>query len=108
MDNLFLNRVNSWQGLVKKEQKSIFGKSIGSLFNLPFLLKMRFWRAPVLSNAPQATQTAPALKKDYPFRSPRRRLYPPACKPYGLEAKLEAGIQGFKRKTPRGLNLLIE
>jgi hypothetical protein len=24
MDNLFLNRVNSWQGFVKKEQESIF------------------------------------------------------------------------------------
>jgi hypothetical protein len=38
MDNLFLNRVNSWQGLVKKEQKSIFEKSIG----LPHNLKMFF------------------------------------------------------------------
>jgi len=26
MDNLFLNRVNSWQGLVKKEQEPIFEK----------------------------------------------------------------------------------
>jgi len=26
MDNLFLKRVNSWQGLVKKEQESIFVK----------------------------------------------------------------------------------
>jgi hypothetical protein len=24
MDNLFLNRMNSWQGLVKKEQETIF------------------------------------------------------------------------------------
>jgi hypothetical protein len=39
MDNLFLNRVNSWQGLVKKEQKSIFEKSIGSLFNPPIFFK---------------------------------------------------------------------
>jgi len=31
----------------------------------------------------------------------RRRLYPPACKPYGLEAKPEANIQGFRRKTSR-------
>jgi hypothetical protein len=30
--------------------------------------------------------------------SPRRRLYPPACKPYGLEAKPEAA--GFRlRRT---------
>jgi len=28
MDNLFLKRVNSWQRLVKKEQGSIFEKSI--------------------------------------------------------------------------------
>jgi hypothetical protein len=36
MDNLFLNRVNSWQGLVKKEQEPIFEKSIDSLRNLQF------------------------------------------------------------------------
>jgi hypothetical protein len=50
MDNLFLNRVNSWQGLVKKEQESIFEKSIGLPYSLQFFLKMRFRRAPVLSN----------------------------------------------------------
>ncbi len=74
MDNPFLNRVNSWQGLVKKEQEPIFEKSIGSLYNLQFLLKIRFRYAPVFSNDPQATQTAPALKKDHPFRFPGRRL----------------------------------
>jgi len=37
MDNLFLKRVNSWQGLVKKEQEPIFEKSIGSPHGLPFL-----------------------------------------------------------------------
>jgi len=68
MDNLFLNRVNSRQGFVKKEQESIFEKSIGLPYNLQFLLKMRFRNAPVLSNDPYATQTAPALKKDHPFR----------------------------------------
>jgi hypothetical protein len=31
MDNLFLNRVNSRQGFVKKEQEFIFEKSIDSL-----------------------------------------------------------------------------
>jgi len=50
MDNLFLNRMNSWQGLVKKEQESIFEKSTGLPYNLQFLLKMRFRHAPVLSN----------------------------------------------------------
>jgi len=29
MDNFFLKRVNSWQGLVKKKQELIFEKSIG-------------------------------------------------------------------------------
>jgi hypothetical protein len=55
MDNLFLNRVNLWQWLVKKEQESIFEKSIGLTHNLKFLLKMRFRNAPVLSNDPYAT-----------------------------------------------------
>ena len=68
MDNLFLNRVNSRQGFVKKEQESIFEKSIGLPCNHQFLLKMRFRNAPVLSNDPYDTQTAPALKKDHPFR----------------------------------------
>jgi hypothetical protein len=26
------------------------------------------------------------------FFSPSRKIYPPACKPYGLEAELEAGL----------------
>jgi len=30
------------------------------------------------------------LLKNVPFCSPRRRLYLPACKPYGLEAEPEA------------------
>ncbi len=52
MDNLFLKRVNSWQGLVKKEQETIFEKSIGLTHDLQFLLKMRFRHASVLSNDP--------------------------------------------------------
>ncbi len=52
MDDLFLKRVNSWQGIIKKEQESIFEKSVGSLRNLQFFLKMRFRNAPVLSNDP--------------------------------------------------------
>jgi len=50
MDHLFLKRVNSWQGLVKKEQESIFEESIGLPHELNFLLKMRFWHASVLSD----------------------------------------------------------
>jgi len=52
MDDLFLKRVNSRQGLVKKEQEPVFEKSIGSLYNLQLLLRIRFWHAPVLSNDP--------------------------------------------------------
>ena len=39
MDNLFLKRVNSWQGLVKKELEPIFEKTIGLSLNLKFRLK---------------------------------------------------------------------
>jgi hypothetical protein len=39
MDNLFLNRVNSWQGLVKKEQQSILEKSIDLSHNLKISFK---------------------------------------------------------------------
>ena len=63
MDNLFLKRANSWQGLVKKEQEYIFEESIGLPHELNFLLKMRFWHTTVISNDLLATQTAPALKK---------------------------------------------
>jgi hypothetical protein len=52
MDNLFLKRVNSRQGLVQKEQEPVFEKLIGSLHNLQFLLRIRFRHAPVISNDP--------------------------------------------------------
>jgi len=52
MDNLFLNRMNSRQGIVKKEQKAIFEISIGSLHCFKISLKIRFRYAPVLSNDP--------------------------------------------------------
>jgi hypothetical protein len=39
MDNLFLKRVNSWQGLVKKEQEPIFEKSIGLSHDLKISFK---------------------------------------------------------------------
>jgi hypothetical protein len=79
MDNLFLNRMNSRQGIVKKKQKTIFEIAIGYLNYLKILLKIQFRYAPVFSNDPKATQTASDLKKDHPFRY----------------------IQGFRRKTPR-------
>ncbi len=81
MDHLFLNRMNSRQGIVKKKQETVFEISIGSLHNFKISLKIPFRHTPVLSNHPQATQTASDLKKDHPFRY----------------------IQGFRRKTPRPL-----
>jgi len=52
MDNLFFKRVNSWQGLVKKEQEPIFERVIGCHTILKFLLKKGFRNAPFLSNDP--------------------------------------------------------
>jgi len=52
MDDLFLKRVNSWHGVVEKEQEPIFEKAIGLPHDLQFLLKIRFRHAPVLSNDP--------------------------------------------------------
>jgi len=52
MDNLFLNRMNSRQGIVKKKQEAIFEISIGSLHYFKILLKIRFWYAPVFSYDP--------------------------------------------------------
>ena len=52
MDNLFLNRMNSRQGLVKKEQETIYEKSIGLFHHLKFILRIQFRHAPVLSNGP--------------------------------------------------------
>ena len=52
MDNLFLNRINSRQGIVKKEQETIFEISISSLHYLKILLKIPFRYSPVFSNDP--------------------------------------------------------
>jgi len=52
MDNLFLNRMNSRQEIVKKKQETIFEISIGSLHHFKILLKRQFQYAPVLSNDP--------------------------------------------------------
>jgi len=40
MNNLFLNRMNSRQGIVEKEQETIFEISIGSLHNFKISLKI--------------------------------------------------------------------
>jgi len=50
MDDLFLNRMNSRQGIVKKKLETIFEISIGSLHNFKILLKIQFRCAPVFSN----------------------------------------------------------
>jgi len=42
MNNLFLNRMNSRQGIVEKEQETIFEISIGSLHNFKISLKIDF------------------------------------------------------------------
>jgi hypothetical protein len=52
MDNLFLNRMNSWKGVVKEKQETIFEISIGSLHYFKILLKIGFRSAPVFSNDP--------------------------------------------------------
>jgi hypothetical protein len=52
MDNLFLNRMNSRQGIVKKKQETIFEISIGFLYHFKILLKTRFRYAAVFSNDP--------------------------------------------------------
>jgi hypothetical protein len=52
MDDFFLNRMNSRQGVVKKKQETIFEISIDSLHDIKILLKIRFRYAPVFSNDP--------------------------------------------------------
>jgi len=52
MDNLFLNRMNSWQGIVKKEQETIFKISVGWLHYFKIIFKMLFRHVPVPSNDP--------------------------------------------------------
>jgi len=52
MDNPFLNRMNSRQGIVKKKQETIFEISIGSLRYFKILFKMQFRHAPVFFNDP--------------------------------------------------------
>jgi hypothetical protein len=52
MDNLFLNRMNSRKGIVKKKQETIFEISIGSLYYFKIFLKIQFRYAPVFSNDP--------------------------------------------------------
>jgi len=39
MDNPFINRMNSWQGIVKKEQEAIFEISVGSQHHFKILFK---------------------------------------------------------------------
>jgi len=43
MNNLFLNRMNSRQGIVEKEHETIFEISIGSLHSFKISLKIDFY-----------------------------------------------------------------
>jgi len=43
MNNLFLNRMNSRQGIVKKEQEAIFEIPMGSLHYFKISLKIDFY-----------------------------------------------------------------
>jgi len=52
MDNLYLNRMNSRQGIEKKKQETNFEISIGSLRYFKILLKNQCRYAPVFSNDP--------------------------------------------------------
>jgi len=52
MDDIFLNRMNSQQGILKKKQEPIFEISIGSPHYFNILLKIRFRFAPAFSNDP--------------------------------------------------------
>jgi len=71
MYTLFLNRMNSWQEIVKKKQETIFEISIGSLYNFKFILKTRFRYAHVFSLvfafsfAP--TRTIPKPRRQHPI-----------------------------------------
>jgi hypothetical protein len=63
MDNLFLNRMNSQQGIVKKKQETIFEISIDSPQYFKILLKIRFRYAPVFLTTPKPLRQHPILKK---------------------------------------------
>jgi hypothetical protein len=78
MDNLFLNRMNSRQEIVKKKQESIFEISIGSLHHFKILLRHDFGMrlffltipkppCPLVPYVAGGSNSIP-LKKDHPFR----------------------------------------
>jgi len=52
MDDLFLNRMNSQQGIVKKKEETIVEISIGFLHDFKILLKIQCRYAPVFSKDP--------------------------------------------------------
>jgi len=55
--------------------------------------KMGYWSIGKIPLDREAIKSISSLFK--PTFFPRRRLYPPACKPYGLEAEPEANIPPF-------------
>jgi len=63
MDNLFINRMNSWQEIVKKKQETIFEISIGSLYQFKILLKTRFGMRLFFLTIPKPLKQHPIYKK---------------------------------------------
>ena len=59
MDNLFLNRMNLRQGIVKKKQETIFEISIGSQHYFRIFLQIRFRYAPVFLTIPKPLRQHP-------------------------------------------------
>jgi len=63
MDNLFLNRMNSRQEIVKKKQESIFEISIGSLHHFKILLRHDFGMRLFFLTIPKPLKQHPIKKK---------------------------------------------
>ncbi len=59
MNNLFLNRMNSRQGIVEKEQETIFEISIGSLHNFKISLKINFYMRLFFLTIPKSLKQHP-------------------------------------------------
>jgi len=63
MDNLFLNRMNSRQGIVKKKQETIFEISIGALHHFKFFKIYDFGMRLFFLMIPKPLRQHPILKK---------------------------------------------
>jgi hypothetical protein len=63
MNNLFLNRMNSRQGIIKRKQGSILEISIGSLHYFKILLNIQFGVRQFFLTIPKPLKQHPILKK---------------------------------------------